>query len=86
MATRFLDKKTERFHFVDESGEDQSYVLTFGDEVNTLGGQGTKGPEYRRVRYRGRTGEWKRPPLTSKRSLEMYFLDVGQGDAAFIVD
>jgi hypothetical protein len=35
------------------------------------------------VEYRGRAGEWKEPPLTDKRTLEMYFLDVGQDDAAF---
>jgi len=85
MAKRFLDKKTHRFYFVNENDERKSYVLIFGDEVNTRQGAAPSGAEYRRVEYRGRLGEWKEPPLSTKRSLELYFLDVGQGDAAFIV-
>ena len=85
MAQRFLNKKTRRFHFVDENGDDKSYVLTFGDEVDTSNAVGPSGGDFRRVEYRGRVGEWKPPPLMTKRSLEMYFLDVGQGDAAFVV-
>lgn len=84
MAIRFLDKKTHRFYFVD-NGEDKSYVLIFGDEVNTVGGAAPSGPDFKRVRYRGRLGEWRQPRLSQHRSLEMYFLDVGQGDAAFVV-
>jgi hypothetical protein len=85
MAVRFLDKKTHRFYFRDGDGDRKSYVLIFGDEVDTLSGAAPGGPDYRRVRYRGRIGEWKPPPLAAQRSLEMYFLDVGQGDAAFLV-
>jgi competence protein ComEC len=85
MAVRFLNKKTHRFYFVNEEDERKSYVLIFGDEVNTLQGAAPSGADYNRVRYRGRTGEWKEPPLNSNRNLELYFLDVGQGDAAFIV-
>ena len=85
MARRFLNKKNHRFHFVDSNGEDQSYKLIFGDEVNTLSGVGPSGGNFRRVRYRGRVGEWEPPPLMSKRPLEMYVLDVGQGDSAYIV-
>jgi beta-lactamase superfamily II metal-dependent hydrolase len=85
MARRFLNKKGHRFFFTDSNGDEQSYKLIFGDEVNTLSGAGSKGPDYRRVRYRGRTGQWKPPPLSTKRSLELYALDVGQGDAAFVV-
>lgn len=84
MAIRFLDKRTHRFHFVDD-GEDQSYVLIYGDEVDTVGGAAPSGPDFTRVRYRDRLGEWKEPPLSEDRGLELYFLDVGQGDAAFVV-
>jgi len=84
MARRFLDKKTHRFYF-DDAGDEKSYVLIFGDEVDTLTGAAPKGPDFERVRYRGRNGEMKGPPWSTARSLEMYFLDVGQGDAAFIV-
>lgn len=85
MATQFVNKKTHRFHFVKENGDDASYVLIFGDEIDTLGSAAPSGGDFRRVRYRGRVGEWVPPPLTATRSTEMYFLDVGQGDAAFVV-
>ena len=83
MATRFLNKRKQRFSFTDSNGAANSYWLIFGDEVTTAA-NGTDGqPEA--VRYRERNGTWNRPPLTTTRALEMYFLDVGQGDAAFIV-
>jgi beta-lactamase superfamily II metal-dependent hydrolase len=85
MAQRFLDKKTHRFYFVNENGQRKSYVLTFGDEVNTRGGAAPSGVDFKLVEYRGRLGEWKEPALSTTRGLELYFLDVGQGDAAFIV-
>lgn len=85
MAKRFLNKKTRRFYFVTENGERKSYVLIFGDEVKTKAGDAPSGDKFKRVEYRGRLGEWKEPPLSTTHSLEMYFLDVGQGDAAFIV-
>jgi hypothetical protein len=86
MAVRFLDKKTHRFYFIDpNTGERQSFVLIFGDEVETMTGTAPSGVGFRRIKYRGREGEMKTPPLATDRGLEMYFLDVGQGDAAFIV-
>lgn len=85
MAIRYLNKKTHRFYFVNADGERKSYVLIQGDEVNTRRGNAPSGPDFRRVEYRGRLGEWKLPPLATRRSTEFYFLDVGQGDAAFVV-
>lgn len=85
MAQRFLNKKTHRFFFVNEDGKRKSYVLIFGDEVNTRQGTAPSGAAFKRIEYRGRLGEWKEPVLAATRSLELYFLDVGQGDAAFIV-
>jgi competence protein ComEC len=85
MAQRFLNKKTHRFFFVNEDGKRKSYVLIFGDEVNTHQGAAPSGVPFKRVEYRGRLGEWEEPALATTRSLELYFLDVGQGDAAFIV-
>jgi beta-lactamase superfamily II metal-dependent hydrolase len=70
---------------VKEDGNEASYVLIFGDEVETLGRAAPSGAGFRSVRYRGRVGEWELPPLSRTRSTEMYFLDVGQGDAAFVV-
>lgn len=85
MARRFVNKKTHRFYFTNETGESSSYVLIFGGEVSTSSVSAPSGGSYRSVRYRGRLGEWVPPPLSGTRSTEMYFLDVGQGDAAFIV-
>lgn len=85
MAQKFVNKKTHRFHFVTDDSEKKSYVLIFGDEVKILTGPAPSGANFQRVEYRGRLGEWKPPPLMDKRGLEMYFLDVGQGDAAFII-
>ena len=83
MAIRFLNKKTQRFRFQTEDGDDASYVLIFGDEVDAPANATGNDPEA--VTYRGRDGTWTRPALTRNRSTEMYFLDVEQGDAAFIV-
>ena len=85
MAIRFVNDKTRRFFFINENGERKSYVLVFGDEVKTKTGNAPSGVKYKRVEYRDRLGEWKEPTLSAQRSLEMYFLDVGQGDAAFVV-
>jgi beta-lactamase superfamily II metal-dependent hydrolase len=85
MATKFLNKKTHWFYFDNELNERKGYKLIFGDEVNKLAGQGPSGADWQRIMYRNRIGEMKKPKWTSKRSLEMYFLDVGQGDAAFVV-
>jgi len=85
MARRFLNKKSERFFFINDNGERVSYVLIFGDEVNTLNQDGPSGPEWDAIEYRTKMGEVKGPKWTNQRTLEMYFLDVGQGDAAFII-
>lgn len=85
MPRRFLDKKTHAFDFVNDAGDDSRYIVIFGDEVETKSGAAPSGPGFKRVEYRGRIGEWKEPPLSTKRPLEMYLLDIGQGDAAFIV-
>lgn len=93
MAIRFSNRKTQRFYFK-EDGVEESYVIIYGDEVNTQTGVSFKGAGYTKVKYRGRTGAIKHyklgggghgVDLRKKRPLEMYFLDVGQGDAAFVV-
>ena len=85
MAGRFVNRKTRSFYFDDDNGVEQSYVLIYGDEVNTLNGVGSKGAIFRQLSVRGRSGKWKEPERSATRSLEMYFLDVGQGDAAITV-
>jgi beta-lactamase superfamily II metal-dependent hydrolase len=93
MAIRFSDRKTQAFRFRD-NGKERRYVLIYGDEVETLPGASFKGARWAKVRYRGRIGAIRkyasgsgpaRPDLRDERTLEMYFLDVGQGDAAFLV-
>jgi beta-lactamase superfamily II metal-dependent hydrolase len=84
MTVQYLNKKTHPFHFLSKTGEQKKYVLIFGDEVEVLAGPAPSGTGWQKVKFRGRDGEMKTAPLTSSRSLEMYFLDVGQGDAAFI--
>ena len=85
MARRFLNKKTHPFFFVNDAGVRTRYVVIYGDEVNTLNGAAPSGASFKRVEYRGRVGEWEEPPLSTKRGLDLYFLDIGQGDAAFVV-
>ncbi|MCF6305853.1 MAG: hypothetical protein L3J33_10840 [Rhodobacteraceae bacterium] len=88
MPTRYSSKKTQRFYFM-QDGEETSLVLIYGDKVETMTGAAFKGAGYIKVKYRGRIGALKRyangPALMDTRALETYFLDVGQGDAAFIV-
>jgi beta-lactamase superfamily II metal-dependent hydrolase len=85
MPQQFLDKKTHSFYFINAENERTRYKLIFGDEVQTLPGPALSGLAYSKVIYRDRVGEWREPDLSTERSLELYFLDVGQGDAAFIV-
>lgn len=93
MSVRYSDRKTQRFYF-EENGVERSYVIIYGDELEILTGVAFKGADYAKVIYRGRTGAIKHYRLSDggsgadvgpKRALEMYFLDVGQGDAALIV-
>lgn len=85
MAIRFIKSKQERFYFINDGGKRKSYKLIFGDEVDVSASVAPSGAEWTSVKCRGRQGEIKNPDLTEDRSLEMYFLDVGQGDAAFVV-
>jgi beta-lactamase superfamily II metal-dependent hydrolase len=55
--------------------------LLWGDRVEVLT---TSGPR-RRVKARGRTGYVKRTALGGRALLEVYFIDVGQGDGVLIV-
>lgn len=92
MALRFSTRKTQRFYY-QLDGEDESYVLIYGDEIDIRDGASFKGPDYAKAVYRGREGAVrkysiggeKKPDVGTERAMEMYFLDVGQGDAAFIV-
>ena len=81
MARRFIATKTARLY---QAAGSNSYqlILIFGDEVETTGL-----PQQNRVpvTFRGRDGFIAASALTTDPSLEIYFIDVGQGDSAFVV-
>lgn len=82
MATRFINKKTTRL-YTDSTGGAYKQVLIYGEEVETVG-QEVDG----RVKaiYRNKYEGFVAPDrLSRERAMEIYFIDVGQGDAAFIV-
>ncbi len=81
MAKRYISSKSTYF-YPDAVTSSRQLVLIFGDEVRTTGHQANGRDE---VIYRGRTGWVRSDRLMSKHPLEMYFIDVGQGDSAFIV-
>ncbi|ASV29771.1 ComEC/Rec2 family competence protein [Maribacter cobaltidurans] len=85
METRFLGSKTKRFYF-NNGAEDVSYVVIYGDELQVEPLEDNVAESYRTAIYRGRTGKIaSNTTLLKKRSLEFYFLDIGQGDASFTV-
>ncbi|MDC6403820.1 MULTISPECIES: ComEC/Rec2 family competence protein [Maribacter] len=85
METRFLGSKTKRFYF-NNGVEDVSYVVIYGDELMVEPLEDNIAESYRTAIYRGREGKIaSNAKLLPKRSLEFYFLDIGQGDASFTV-
>lgn len=81
MSTAYIARKTARL-YDGPTGRGYLMVLIFGDEVERTGDV-VNGRE--RVLFRDREGFAAQSDLTDAPSLEMYFIDVGQGDAAFIV-
>jgi competence protein ComEC len=81
MPTRHISTKSTVLH-PDSETDSQEFVLIYGDEVETLDHQENGRDE---VIYRGRTGWVRSDRLMPYHPLEMYFIDVGQGDSAFIV-
>lgn len=82
MATRFINRKTSRLY--DESDVNTiKQVLIFGEEVKTSGPEinGRIKATYRK-KYEGFV---KVDHLSTEASLEVYFIDVGQADATFII-
>ncbi len=57
-------------------------MLIFGDEVETTGAESNQRMP---VKYRDRQGYIKKEHLGSSPALEVYYIDVGQGDSTFIV-
>ncbi len=81
MSIQFVSTKSTVFH-PNSTTDSQEFVLIYGDEVDTTGEQANGRSK---VIYRGREGWIKSDRITEKRPLEMYFIDVGQGDACYIV-
>jgi len=81
MTTQYISSKSTYFYPDSQTGS-YDYVLIYGDEVNTTDRQSNGRDE---VLYRGRTGWVRSDRLMNYHPLELYFVDVGQGDSAFIV-
>lgn len=81
MPIRYIATTSTVFH-PDSHTDAQEFILIFGDEVETTGLQENGRDE---VIYRRRTGWVRSDRLMTDHPLEMYFIDVGQGDSVFIV-
>ncbi len=81
MATRFISDKTTTM-YQNTTGSKRHGYLIFGDQVNSTG-QVKNGRVP--ITFRGRPGFVKKTILGARRPLEFYSIDVGQGDATFIV-
>jgi len=81
MPIKYINSKTSPLYRL-STGKSREMVLIFGDEVKTKGS-----PIDGRVQaeFRGRKGFISQNHLGNKPALEIYFIDVGQGDSTFIV-
>ena len=81
MPVKYISSKTSPLYKSSTDGS-REMVLIFGDEVETSGS-----PVNSRVQaeFRGRKGFISENHLGNKPALEIYFIDVGQGDSTFIV-
>jgi beta-lactamase superfamily II metal-dependent hydrolase len=81
MTIQYISTKSTVLH-PDSQTDSQEFVLIFGDEINTTGRQQNGRDE---VIYRGRIGWVRSDRLMPNHPLEMYCIDVGQGDSFFTV-
>jgi competence protein ComEC len=81
MQTQYISRQSTPFYDNDQ-GNSREFVLIYGDTVDTTGFSTSQRTQ---VKYRGRTGWVKSSYLMSCHPLEIYIIDAGQGDAAFIV-
>lgn len=82
MTLRYIANAKNTFLYEDANTNDWEFKLLFGDEVDTTGNQDNNREE---VQYRGRLGWVRSDRLSPNRGLELYAIDVGQGDSTFIV-
>lgn len=83
MVTRYISRKTS-YLYTGTGGGSRHMVLIFGDEVDA---SVNTTPVNGRIpaSYRDRNGFVSADALTTQAPLEIYFIDVGQGDSTFIV-
>ena len=81
MTKRYVTKNTAKL-YTDSTGSSFSAVLIYGDEVDATGTEQNNRSE---VNARSYTGWIKKDDLQTNPVLEIYFIDVGQGDSTFIV-
>lgn len=81
MATKYITEKTSPL-FESSTGNKRKMILIYGDEVKTMESKVNKRIE---SEFRGRKGFISENHLGNTPALEIYFIDVGQGDSTFIV-
>ena len=80
MALNYLVKNSRLYQSA--SGSKTITIMIYGEEVETLG---LDQNDRTKVRFRGNTGWVNKEDLRNDPVLEIYFIDVGQGDSTFIV-
>ena len=79
MATRYVATDTAKL-FADRTGDTTIKTLLWGDRCTTS----TTASGRTRVKVRGKEGWIRNAELTTESLLEIYFIDVGQGDGVLI--
>ena len=81
MTTRYVNDTTTMLYRSD-TGRSRILKLIFGDQVEA---SEIRSNGRVKAEYRGREGWIRESELGDDRALELYFIDVGQGDSTFIV-
>ncbi|MFN9827754.1 MAG: hypothetical protein ACK58J_26685, partial [Planctomyces sp.] len=79
MTIKYVDRETTTL-WKNPADSDRLLELLWGDRVTVLGTVGI----YSQIRARGRTGFVHTAHLSDTSLLEIYFIDVGQGDGILI--
>jgi beta-lactamase superfamily II metal-dependent hydrolase len=80
MALNYLAKNSRLYQSA--SGSKTITIMIYGEEVETLG---LEQNDRSKVRFRGDIGWVNKRDLKNDPVLEIYFIDVGQGDSTFLV-
>ncbi len=81
MAVDYVKDTTAKLKYQDFSGKNRTMELLWGDRVEVVDQKGG----VTRVKARGREGDVASKALGGDPLLEVYFIDVGQGDGVLIV-